>query len=268
MTGKICNSYNGENVRLRRGGRKMVEEKFTIKNSDGKKIAGKIFAPQIDGKKYPTVIISHGFNSCYADLEHHGAGYANEGIVAIFFDFCGGGYNTLSDGTLTEMTPITEANDLLAVIEYASNSDYVDTDNLFLLGESQGGFESAYVAAQIPDKIKGLILWYPAFVIPEQSKERYKTNDNTCFGIPISPEFNEVAKDIDINDLMDKYRGPVLLTHGDADEIVPLSYSEHAQQRYTNASLKVIPKAGHGYEGEDSENARKLSISFIKKNTP
>ena len=246
----------------------MVEEKFTIKNSDGKKIAGKIFAPQIDGKKYPTVIISHGFNSCYADLEHHGAGYANEGIVAIFFDFCGGGYNTLSDGTLTEMTPITEADDLLAVIEYASNLDFVDTDNLFLLGESQGGFESAYVAAQIPDKIKGLILWYPAFVIPEQSKERYKTNDNTCFGIPISSEFNEVAKDIDINDLMDKYRGPVLLTHGDADEIVPLSYSEHAQQRYTNASLKVIPKAGHGYEGEDSENARKLSISFIKKNTP
>ena len=35
----------------------MVEEKFTIKNSDGKKIAGKIFAPQIDGKKYPTVIV-------------------------------------------------------------------------------------------------------------------------------------------------------------------------------------------------------------------
>lgn len=52
----------------------------------------------------------------------------------------------------------------------------------------------------------------------------------------------------------------------DADEIVPLSYSELAQQRYTNASLKVIPKAGHGYEGEDSENARKLSIDFIKRN--
>ncbi len=244
----------------------MFEDKFAIKNLDGKKIVGKIFAPQLDGKKYPTVIISHGFNSCYTDLEHHGEGYVNEGIVAIFFDFCGGGYNTLSDGTLTEMTPITEACDLLTVIEYASNLDFVDTDNLFLLGESQGGFESAYVAAQIPCKIKGLILWYPAFVIPEQSKERYKTNENTCFGIPISPDFNKVAKDIDINELMDKYSGPVFLTHGDADEIVPLSYSENAQQRYANASLVVIPKAGHGYEGEDCVKARNLSINFIKEN--
>ena len=49
----------------------------------------------------------------------------------------------------------------------------VDSDQLFIQGESQGGFVGAYVAAQIPEKIKGLILWYPAFVIPDDAKRRF-----------------------------------------------------------------------------------------------
>ena len=74
---------------------------------------------------------------------------------------------------MTQMTVLTEAEDLTEVISQVQQMENVDSDQLFIQGESQGGFVGAYVAAQIPEKIKGLILWYPAFVIPDDAKRRF-----------------------------------------------------------------------------------------------
>ena len=130
-----------------------------------------------------------------------------------------------------------------------------------------GGFVSAYVAAQMPEKIKGLVLWYPAFVIPDDSRKRVEDGDNTCFGLQLSPDFNTTAMNIDIYGVIANYHGPVKIIHGDKDFVVPLSYSEKAQRTYANAELDVIMDAGHGFEEEDSEAARRLSISFIGENS-
>lgn len=246
-----------------------MEKNFEVTKKNGMRIVGKMFVPDSVGEdfssdiKFPTVVFSHGFNSCFKELEHHAKGYVDEGIVCVMFDFCGGGAKTLSDGTLIDMTPITEAEDLQTVMEYALSFDFVDENNFFLLGESQGGFESAYVAAAVPEKIKGLILWYPAFVIPFDAKERFERDDNTCFGMDLCPHYNTDAKDIDNDELMKKYDGPVLLIHGDKDSIVPISYSIDASEKYSNARLIVMKDADHGYEGEDSVNARNFSIEFI-----
>lgn len=142
----------------------------------------------------------------------------------------------------------------------------VDSDQLFIQGESQGGFVGAYVAAQIPEKIKGLILWYPAFVIPDDAKRRFEENDNTCFGQQLSPDYNKVAKDIDIFNVITGYKGPVVIIHGESDNCVPISYSEHAEKVYDNVKLIRISSAGHGFDGKDSQFAREQSIEFIKKN--
>ena len=106
------------------------------------------------------MIFAHGFGSNYRDLEHHGAGFAESGINCIFFDFCGGGLKSLSDGKMTQMTVLTEAEDLTEVISQVQQMENVDSDQLFIQGESQGGFVGAYVSAQIPEKIKGLIFVY------------------------------------------------------------------------------------------------------------
>ena len=243
----------------------MMGEKLTFQKKNGQKIVGKAYFAGID-KKYPTVIFAHGFGSNYRDLEHHGAGFAESGINCIFFDFCGGGLKSLSDGKMTQMTVLTEAEDLTEVISQVQQMKNVDSDQLFIQGESQGGFVSAYVAAQIPEKIKGLILWYPAFVIPDDAKRRFEENDNTCFGQQLSPDYNKVAKDIDIFNVITGYKGPVVIIHGESDNCVPISYSEQAEKVYDNVKLIRIPSAGHGFDGKDSQFAREQSIEFIKKN--
>lgn len=60
---------------------------------------------------------------------------------------------------------MTEVADLNAVVDMIKTLDFVDTDNIFLLGRSQGGFVSALTAAQREDDIQGMVLFYPAFVI-------------------------------------------------------------------------------------------------------
>lgn len=243
----------------------MVVKEFTVLKKNGQKIAAKAFIPAEDGKSYPTVIFAHGFNENYRNFQQHGPGYAESGIACIFFDFCGGGTESLSDGKLNEMTICTEMEDLETMIDEVSAFDYVDANRLFLHGESMGGFVSAYVAAKMPERIKALVLWYPAFVVPDDSKRRFENNDNTCFGLELSPDFNKVSMDIDIFDVISKYTGPVKLIHGDEDSVVSLNYSERAVKSFKDASLTVMPGAGHGFGEEDSTKARELTIEFIMK---
>ena len=167
------------------------------------------------------------------------------------------------DGKITKEEFDKVVNEEISQVQQMEN---VDSDQLFIQGESQGGFVGAYVAAQIPEKIKGLILWYPAFVIPDDAKRRFEENDNTCFGQQLSPDYNKVAKDIDIFNVITGYKGPVVIIHGESDNCVPISYSEHAEKVYDNVKLIRIPSAGHGFDGKDSQFAREQSIEFIKKN--
>ena len=47
----------------------------------------------------------------------------------------------------------------------AEEQSFVDTDKLFLFGQSQGGMVSALTAAGRADEVKAMLLVYPAFCI-------------------------------------------------------------------------------------------------------
>ena len=57
-----------------------------------------------------------------------------------------------------EMSVFTEQADLEAVIAMIQELDYVDQDNLFLMGTSQAGAVSAITGAAHPQEIRGMIL--------------------------------------------------------------------------------------------------------------
>lgn len=241
-----------------------MTKEMTFVKKDGKTIRGRIYLPETTAQRLPVVIFCHGFGSNFRELMHHGDGFAEAGICCLFFDFCGGGPESLSDGTFEEMTVGTECEDLETVIDCVKELDYVDPGRIFLQGESMGGLVSALVAARRPENIRAQVLWYPAFVVPEGAKKRYEAGEREVFGLRLGESFDREAMDIKVYEIIPAYQGSVLMIHGDQDPTVPLGYSEKALSVYEDARLIVIPGAGHGFDGADSTAAREYSIDFFR----
>ncbi len=245
---------------------KVKKEYFEVVNGRNQTIRGVLFRPDEEGVKFPTVIFSHGFGACYEMFLHHAQWYPETGIAIVFFDFCGGGMNTTSDGQLNEMTVLTEADDLETVIDKVKTMPFVDEDNLFLQGESQGGFVSTIIGVRRRSEIKGLVLWYPAFVIPDDAGKRLAKGETNVFGIELSPNYDTDAVSIDVEKIQKSFGNPVIIIHGDADPVVPVDYSRRAVKNFADALLIEIKDAQHGFNEIDGTDARNASIKFIKDN--
>lgn len=236
---------------------------------DGLTINGVAYIP--DGiQKAPTVIMSHGFNSNYVSNIAYAETLAESGIASYTFDFCGGSTGSTSDGSMLEMSVLTEVADLNAVIDTMKTLDFVDTDNIFLLGRSQGGFVSALTAARRADDIQGMVLFYPAFVIQKDASKAYPDvskipERTTVLGVTVGRKYYEDALTLDFHNNIQGYTKDVLLIHGDRDSLVPLSYSEEAVEAYASAELIVLEGAGHGFYGEDASKAISAVIGYIKQ---
>ena len=71
-----------------------------------------------------------------------------------------------------------------------------------------------------------------------------------------------MAQTIHVEDEIDRFRGPVLIIHGDEDEVVPYSYAEEANKLYNNATLVPVHGADHCFNGHLDELAETLRTYF------
>ncbi len=244
-------------------------ETLELKNGE-QNIYGEIYLPLEEKDSYPTVIVSHGYGGYGKAVAHNGEFLAENGYAAVVFDFRGGGKMSRSDGDTTEMSVLTEASDLEAVMDQVKELSYVDSNNLFLLGESQGGFVSSYVAAERAEEVKGLILYYPAFVLQDNEYKNNPDPENIpdtqeFMGQTIGKIYYEDATSFDIYDVIGAYKGDVLIQHGDGDTVAPISYSEKALEVYESAELVTIPGANHGWGG--GELSRPEVLEIVNGNT-
>ena len=269
-----------------------VEEGYTVegegftsvvswcKNGD-LNIYGKFYYPEgFDAsQKYPVVIMSHGLGSRAEMVERAKwpKAVTEKGFIAYAFDFCGGGMNSLSDGDFMEMSVLTEASDLNAVIDFVKSQAYADPDNLFLLGQSQGGFVSAITAASRPEEVKAMVLVYPALCLVDDLHEFVPdlaevTGDTveTAMGT-LGAVYARDAYDIDVMNEIAKYTGDVMIIHGLNDKTVPYPYSlEAITTAYSAASSELVlitgKKSAHGFEmvyNEGREYALDAGTDFL-----
>lgn len=186
------------------------------------------------------------------------------------FDFCGGSPDSRSSGSTLDMSVFTEQKDLEAVLRKIKKQSYVDRKNIFLFGTSQGGVVSAITAAEHKKEIRGLILFYPAFVLVDEAKKKYTRTDEIpeqtfYLWMDVGKTYFKDLLDYDVYAQIRKYKRNVLIVHGDADDIVPISYSRKAVKTYASAALKVIKRAGHGFDGKDEDRAIRYMLSYLEK---
>lgn len=246
---------------------------WECRNGD-KTIRGHYMLPKdYTGGKLPTIIFSHGFNSTHMQVTvNYAAKIVDEGYACILFDFCGGSADSTSDGVGTEMSIFTEEEELKCVFEAAKALDFVDPDQMFLLGCSQGGVVSSMVAADLQDEVKALVLCFPAFTLVDDARAAYASIDEVpetveVMGFTIGRTYYEGLFDLDILAEASRYKGDVLILHGTADNIAPYSYSEAAVEAYEHAELFPIEGAGHGFRDKHLDEAMVLITEFMKAHT-
>lgn len=236
-------------------------------NGSGGRITGKLYIPSIHEKKLPTVILSHGYNSCFSDLTDLTEQLATNGICACCYDFCGGSLRSKSEGNPLEMSIPTEQSDLKAVVNKVMSLDFVNNDKVFLYGESQGGFVSALVAVELKDKLAGLALLYPAFCIPDDWLNRNETvlpESFNIMGMTLSRKFYYEVPRYDVFEYVSAFTKPVLLMHGTEDFVVQLSYAQKAAKSFKNCRLELFDGQGHGFAPKEREEACSMVTEFVK----
>lgn len=216
-------------------------------------IYGIAYVPETD-KKVPLVIFSHELGNDHTSGERYAERLAEAGYAAYIFDFCGGtvGGNK-SSGSNSEISILTEAADLEAVLASAKTWDFADPDRIVLMGGSMGGLVTTVVGSGHQDEIAGMILMYPALSAKEDSgMEKYPTKEDVPDDVSLFGGWIHVGKnyitdlwDFDFNQLLSSYKGPLLLLHGDRDSTVPLSWSEEARKIIPDCEFHVIKDGGH-----------------------
>lgn len=244
------------------------QQEIELQNQ-GQKIYGIAYIPDTENETVPLVICAHGLGGSYQSNAAYAEQLASHGIAAYCFDFRGGG-GSRSDGNTTEMSVMTEVSDLEAVMEAASGWEFVDRSKITLLGTSQGGMTSAIAAARHTDQISGLVLMYPAFLVGDAVHERFDSLEEVpdrfqFIWITAGRPYAEDVWDYDVYEEIGNYTGKVLLLHGSADNIVPVSYSDRAAEVYEDVQYYVIDGAGHGFRGDDFDEAVRYVFEYLQE---
>jgi dipeptidyl aminopeptidase/acylaminoacyl peptidase len=222
--------------------------------SDGLELAGELYVPS-GGEVHPALCICHGIPSVPPDPTHKGytllaQRFCNAGFVTLIFNFRGTGR---SQGNLDILG---WTRDLHAALDFLYNLNAVDKTRFCLLGFSGGAAVSVYAAAHDPRVSLVVTCACPADFrsfsqreTPPETIQRFRQigaikDENFPQSIEEWQKGFETVTPIKWIDKISPC--PLLLVHGDADELIPL---EHAQKLYQKAKepkeLKIIPGARH-----------------------
>ena len=226
---------------------------FTINNRHGLKLAALLSMPD---DCHCLVISCHGFRGAKensGNIFNFGKKLSQIGAGLLAFDFQGSGE---SQGQYRSITLTRQAHDLQDVINYAHQQFKLP---IIVLGRSFGG-STVLAGASQDSRIVGYIFWSTTVFLKEtfagldpalaSQLEQGKT-------ITITDEGGSYQLDPDLfqdfdNHNMDEYikaigHRPVLIIHGEADEVVSPQNAKHIAQLLPEAQLHLVKDADHRF---------------------
>ena len=204
---------------------------ISFHTEDGTRIDGVIHT--ID-KSAPNILFFHGNGETAYDYDDIGPMYGEMNINFCVVDFRG--YGT-SEGTPKYTYMLTDAKSIFR--EYlALIKERGFTGKVFVMGRSLGSASALEIASRYPEEVSGLIL-----------ESGFAHTFNLLVNLGISPRLLDGSKEHLVSNLemMKRTKLPLLVIHGEEDEIIPLEdgFDLHAAAPNESKNMLVIPEAGH-----------------------
>lgn len=241
---------------------------------EGFKIVGEVYYPRArEVKKLPAVCLCHGIPARAAVPGDQGypllaKSFCEMGLISMIFNFRGAG---LSEGNFDMLG---WAKDLSATIDYLCMLPEADISRLTVMGFSGGAATAVYVTAR-DQRVKALVTCAcPArfdMVETDEGRRSFLKQAREVgiikeAGFPASEEqwassFAEIRPEKWISRISPR---PLLIIHGEADELIPLV---QARRLYRKAGkpkeLVIIPGASHRLRLD--ERAMDIARRWVKK---
>ena len=230
----------------------------------------------------PAAVVCHGFMANRLTTQGYARFLAKQGYAAFCFDFCGGSvFGNSSDGRTGNMSVLTETEDLTAVVQAVRRRPDVLEEHTLLMGCSQGGLVCALAAPEIQPPVQSLVLFYPAFCIPDDARRgkmmwahfdpRNIPRTFWCGPMKLGRQYAADVMDLDPFRQTAGFGGHVLIVQETADRIVSADYARKAAGVYADrpgrhtVSLIFIQNAGHGFAGKARKKALKALQDFVQQ---
>jgi pimeloyl-ACP methyl ester carboxylesterase len=248
-----------------------------------------------DGKAKPVVIFIHGFNA-FKDWGHFdlvAEAFANAGFTFIKFNLSHNGNTPTRPTEFVDLQAYgndkfsTDLNDIGLVLNYLHKSDCpfkreMDLGKISLVGHSRGGALVMLKAGEDP-RIKAIATWasikstrhFWTKANIEKVKQDgvvYYVNGRTKQKLPLYYAYYEDVllnpERLDVEKAVRNLKIPALITHGDADESVPMAFVETLQEWKPDAEKFLVEGAAHtfgAYHPFDKDTLPDLAQKLVDK---
>ena len=225
----------------------MIEERISFSNSRGDTLVGVLHHAANEGIG-GAVILCHGMESDKNSekLIFLGRQLAERGILTLRFDFS---YVGESSGKFEDITYSGEVEDLRAAYDLVRNRL---SGKIAIFGSSMGGTVALMFAAAEPQVAAIATLAaplhpenFPKRVLTPAGLERWRKRGYTRFnGQRLNVTLLEDLERIDVPQFARKIYCPILILHGDADEVVPVAEAHELHGCLKNSKRLSILKDG------------------------
>lgn len=218
--------------------------------------------------KVPLVIICHGFvgsrigvNRLFVKASRN---FAAQGFAVLRFDFEGCGESPGEYGSYSLERFIQQTMD---VIDFGASLEFVDQNQIVLLGHSLGGAVALHTAVR-DKRIKKLAMWsavgHPFHdIVNIVGYEEYQRSLSVPFidheGFALTKDFLEPLQNFSPLKESELFAGDVFLAHGSGDKVIPVDYCSlyyHAFKRGEALSCQkeIISEADHTFSSVKKSN--------------
>ncbi len=247
-----------------------MEEQIRFKNHLGETLAGTLHRPQRNTNR--GVVLGHCFTCTRhtAILRRLAEDLAAAGFIALRFDFSGNGQ---SEGDFSQSNYSKQIAEMQTAAGLVAESG---ADWIAMAGHSLGGLISFLSASQsdIPRAVcvigSRLSSMRATHFLSSAQKEILEKSGEVSFTsrgrfLTITEEFFADASGFDLPGMLSSFDRPLLMIHGDQDEIIPVAEAHRAHDASGGrARLEIISGADHmfGNEQHRSEASRLATTWF------